>query len=305
MKDGNINILVTGSSGFIGSQFVKKLEGKSASVLAMSRSVIPSVSKNVYAVQCEFNSYQQLRSLMRNIDVVVHLAWQHPQKQVAGKSLKSENIEAIKVLLQAMENVKARRLVFVSTLGAHEKALDPFSQEKYHAEVEIINSDVPEKIILRPDVIWSESRHDHFLKPLQEIMKYPIYPLIDPKTLKYPLNISDFLEILVDSVNKKMTSSFAMERCIGEEALTNREIQKLIAYKMEKRVRLPLGGFLGRFLFDLILKYRVSKGFDSILRLSSGPVGPIKEFDNDFENMSRKSQKLLLSDYLGPVQNHV
>ncbi len=301
MNNRNLNILVTGSSGFIGKHLIKRLRGMPFSVLAMYRTETPEVSKNVFPVQCEFGNYQQLRSVMRDVDVVVHLAWEYLPNEatISQGSVPESNIQSLEILLRAMENVKARRLILVSALGARENASDPFLSKKYQCEVAVINSDIPEKIVLRPDVIWSETKQDHFLRALIEMMKYPVYPLIEPKTTKYPLNINDFLEIIIKAATMEMNHPVMILPCIGNEVLTYREIQKMVAAKMAHKVRFGLGGFLGQLLFEIISKREISRGFESISRLRSTAADGPFDRTRPISNQDSIDQKFYMKDFLG------
>ena len=69
-------ILVTGASGFIGFNLIKKLKNKK--VIAVSRSIENTKHKNCTYLSCDLKSRSKVFKLFKKIkpDIVYHLAWE-------------------------------------------------------------------------------------------------------------------------------------------------------------------------------------------------------------------------------------
>ena len=72
-----MNILLTGSTGFIGKQLFKKLEETAHSIAAISRNQMPT-GNNIKIIAGNINSNEKYQSEITQFDpdAVIHLAWE-------------------------------------------------------------------------------------------------------------------------------------------------------------------------------------------------------------------------------------
>jgi UDP-glucose 4-epimerase len=124
VRGGGLRILVTGGAGFIGSHLVHRLalEGyRSITVLDnLNRGLAANLSGvrgSVRFVEGDIRSQATVAGLMRNIDVVFHLA---AQSNVLGAIVdvgysSSTNIVGTAVVLEAVRASGVRRVVFTSS----------------------------------------------------------------------------------------------------------------------------------------------------------------------------------------------
>jgi len=116
-----MKILITGSTGFVGSNLTKKLTEEGHEVIALGRkqSNIDFLKEiGVKIIYCDLNGYRSLKNKLKQVDVVYHLA------ALKRGSFYSEN-EYYNVNAKSVENLindcpeNLRRFVYCSSAGVH------------------------------------------------------------------------------------------------------------------------------------------------------------------------------------------
>ena len=162
-------ILVTGSSGFIGSALTTALTEAGHSVRAASRRPLGTASPpGVEWVQLpDLEREVNWAPLLENIDIVIHLAAVAHRNHVDGGEYARANRLATASLVQACHGFPIKRLIFMSSIGAQagsaadhvvteSDALWPitaYDRAKLAAEEEIRKSAVA-FTILRPVIVY-------------------------------------------------------------------------------------------------------------------------------------------------------
>jgi uncharacterized protein YbjT (DUF2867 family) len=174
-------VLITGGSGFIGQHLIRKM-AKDRQVIALYHHKLPESMDNVFPVSSDMSTPELLAAPLRGVSTVVHLAWtgglsgslESISEDPVVSSNYSQNLLCLKNLIAAMEKGRCQRIIFVSALGASRTSRSPFLREKYHAEFLILNSKIPEKLIIRSGAVWGDRYgHDRFLNSILKVMKYP------------------------------------------------------------------------------------------------------------------------------------
>ena len=140
-----MNILITGSSGFVGSQLVEKLSKKHQIIhydLLQKQNVLDE---------------KLLSNKMKGVDLVIHLAafisatesWQKPEEYITNNALGT-----LSVVRCAIKS-RVKKIIFFSSAAVKAKPLTPYAVSKISAE-EIIKlySDQIDSIIVRPENIY-------------------------------------------------------------------------------------------------------------------------------------------------------
>jgi len=252
-------VLVTGGAGFIGRQLVSDLAANGQTVVSMYHHKLPEPLANVYPVCSDMGSSDLIAAPLRGVETVVHLAWQGnfvgPSEQVQW-NLDSEklgpNIASLKNLISAMERVGTKRIVFLSPIGASRKAVAPYLQEKYLAEFFILNSKIPEKIIIRSSLVCGGS-NDRFLRSILRVMQFPaVYPVPMAKKTVRPVHVKDLVSLLSKvAVTDDFSGAAAILEMVGKEAYTVDELFKLVSARYVKGTKIPLRGPIGDSLLPL------------------------------------------------------
>ena len=264
-NEGSSAILVTGGSGYVGTELVKSLAYKGETVVSMYRHRLPEPRENVFPVCSDLGSEELLAAPLRGVETVIHLAWERnllgPEQATGnlgyGKSdSKTNNIRLLQNLVAAMEKANTKRIIFVSAFGAAFRSDDLFLQEKYCGELCVLNSKIPEKVIVRPGIIYGgDEKRDRFMNTIRRVMRFPgLYPVPAFKDKLHPLHISVFVKGLISLVRRPLQESNKIIDFIGNEGLKIDEIFKLIAESDNKSGKLGVGSFLGNFLLSLFEK---------------------------------------------------
>ncbi len=269
--------LVTGGSGFIGRHLVKALSAQDSTVVSMYHHRLPEPMANVYPVCSDMSSVELLAAPLRGITAVVHLAW---EGGLTGPSMplnahypapanQTKNLSALNHLIEAMERAGTLKIVFVSALGASRKAKSPFLQEKYLAELAVLNSRVPQKIIIRPGICCGGSgAHDRFIRSIVNMMKFPgVYPVPNADESVSPVLIDDMVETIVNCVNLPQEEASGVIELMGGEAYKIDELFKLVKQRYTKGAKLALRGLVGRSLIP-ILERESTKSRQDLPRIS-------------------------------------
>jgi nucleoside-diphosphate-sugar epimerase len=111
----NLNILVTGASGFLGQYVVNQALKKGHNVKAISRlgnSALWESSEKLEVVSADLLTQESISKNLQGIDVVIHLAISK-----TGNSQLTETVQMTKNLLEAMHLNGIKRLIAVSSFS--------------------------------------------------------------------------------------------------------------------------------------------------------------------------------------------
>ncbi len=256
---GSGAVLVTGGSGFIGKHLVKRLSAEGETIVSMYHHRLPEPMASVYPVCSDMSSAELIAAPLRGVDTVVHLAWGGNFTGPTGEvdwTMKSgkytHNITTVLNLIAAMEKAGTRRIIFVSAMGASRKAQTPFLREKYLAEFFILNSRIPEKIILRSTLVCGGPQSDKFVQSVLGVMQYPaFYPVPDAKKTMSPISVDDLALMLCGLVRQKVEDVAAVVEITGQQTYKVEDVFKMISSQFSRGSKIPLKGFLGDSLLPL------------------------------------------------------
>jgi NADH dehydrogenase len=148
-------ILVTGATGFIGRHVVRTLVEGGARVRGMVRDLRGATA--LEGIECELvrgdvTDPDSLRAAAAGCEAVVHLV-----AVISGRPREFEQVigEGTRNVVAAAQQAGARRIAYVSALGAHgPQAPDvPYYRAKRHAEEAVAGSGL-EHVILRPTFVF-------------------------------------------------------------------------------------------------------------------------------------------------------
>ncbi len=142
-----MKVAVLGASGFIGSKFVELYQNK-FEIAKLSSQLAP------------LNDYDKIKENTKNIDVLVHCAFDHSYKS---------NIVGIKNVLQVCKENNIKKLIYLSTVSVYDPDLDgnlnenskysnlndPYSKEKRKIEKIIDDFDKSfDVFVLQPTIVY-------------------------------------------------------------------------------------------------------------------------------------------------------
>lgn len=254
-----MNVLVAGSSGFIGKSLLKTLLNMNHQIVALYRTTPIPQERNLFPVMVELSNQEHLRSILRSIDVVIYLAWDFTKYfDNAQDSRYSENLKYLQSMVRAMEEVKVRRLILLSSIHANQEASDGHFHEKYHAECLVLNSQIEEKVVIKSDVVW-DHRGDYLINGLRNVMKFPVYPVLNEDFKVYPIHVQDLVDAIIQAMQDECKFSSTIRNFIGVDVYTVNELFNLVKSSIDGNLRLPLKRSLGKYFFQIFQRISKSK----------------------------------------------
>lgn len=278
-----MRIAITGASGFIGSNIVKRLLQDNHQLTLLSHRANPQTSAmpNVKTVAGSTDNDDSLKSAFSGADVIIHLVGIIVETRT--KSFQKTVIEGTQNVIQAAQQVGVSKIVYLSALGTSDKAQTKYHKSKYAAERAIINSGL-EFIIFRPSLVYGAG--DGFVSMLSsQIKKLPFAPVIGSgKYLFQPIYIDD----LCEAVGRCLTNSNCLGKIIdlaGDERLEYLEILDNIKKALGKKrmnfhIPLTVMRFVARFL-EMFLK-PAPVTVDQMTMLEMGNIGDNSFMKNEF-----------------------
>ncbi len=283
--------LVTGGSGYVGKRLISSLSQKQKTVVALYRMHLPALGENIFPVCSDLASEDLLLAPLRGIRSVVHLAWDNnfigPASDFdQNKMPKTDNLSGLKNLLHAMEKAKTKRIVFVSALGAARQSLDPFLREKYWGEFLCLNSNIEERVIVRPAILFGNQ--SKFTESIKKVMKIPgLYPLPRIKEKLRPLNIDDLVAFLSRLATDTLKQPYSIMEICGDHHYPIAEIFKAVSDSMGRGSSFALPSFISPLIYPFLEK---DKGEKKAVKLKH-----MLAIGKSLEECTRKENPLVLA----------
>ena len=232
-------ILVTGGTGALGREVVKRLQKTDNQVRIMSRQDEPSIlPRNTQWAQADLLTGHGLTEALDGIEVIVNCA------SSPGKNTKEIDILGTQEMLYLAKQAGVRHILHISIVGIDRVSI-PYYRHKLSTEQVIEAGDVPFSIIRFTQF---HTLLDQMLASLTSLRWLPILPL--PKHLKYqlidPKEVADYLLPIIFSEPAGRLPDVG-----GPEILTFQEIaQQWLDIQGHNRsiVPIPLFGKLGQSL---------------------------------------------------------
>jgi len=144
-----IMILVTGGTGFIGSELVKRLatEDHPIRLLIRPSTSSPKIPRHV-PVEIAVSSMgdeKGLKAAMKGVDTIIHLAG--VERQGSHADLDGVDVAGTNSILQAVDPNRIKRFIYLSHIGADRSSAYPVMKAKAIAESAIQKSHVPYTIV--------------------------------------------------------------------------------------------------------------------------------------------------------------
>lgn len=226
-----MRVLVTGATGFLGTEVVAQLERTGLQVRALSRKARPSGS--VEWRTCDLASGAGLEEAVSGADAVIHCA----TNSVART--RAVDVEGTRRLLDCARRAGVRHFLYPSIIGV-DLVPYPYYRQKLAAERLVIDSGIPHSILR------STKFHAFLDLLLGGVARLPVVPL--PTDFKdQPIDAGEMAARLVAQVSTGPGGM--LPELAGPEVLDYREIaeQWLRARGLRRRLlHLPLPGAVAR-----------------------------------------------------------
>ncbi len=225
-----MKILLTGSSGFIGTHITKQFSKK--------HTIIPYDKRNGQDILDQ----KKLEQHMKGVDLVIHLAALLNQAESWDKSEAyfTTNVFGTYTVLTAAKNMQVKRVIYLSSAAVYANTLTPYGlSKKLGEELCRMFRDSMDITILRPFNLYGPGQNDAYNYVIHTFVKQlkknePIVIFGDGKQSRDFLFIDDFISLLEKIIVLPPVAG-PIDIGTGKE-ITIRSLAQLLGEILDKKV---------------------------------------------------------------------
>lgn len=253
------NILVTGSTGFIGSRLVKKLTEHGYTITALSRKKIPDTD-NVRYVQADVLKEDELKKALEGIEIAYYLLHSMEGDKKLWKDFAQREKIQSQNFLKAATNAGVKRIIYLG--GLINESLELSQHMKSRKDVgDILASGGIHVTQLRASLIIGAGGGSYaMLRYLVERLPLMVCPKWI-KSLAQPIAVDDVIEYLVGCMEHSETSGKIYD-IGGPEQITYERLMRVYATFLNRNlivIEIPfLTTRLSSYWVDLITPVKAS-----------------------------------------------
>ena len=232
-------ILITGGTGFVGSQIRDHLADRELSLLVRDPSSAAHV-RTAKVVRGDVTDPASLATAMSGVETVIHLV--AIIEESGGRNFDVIIRQGTENIVQAARAAGVRRFIHMSALGAQNNPAYPYLHAKWGAEQAVRDSGM-DWTIFRPSVIFGPG--DGFINVLANLVrKAPVIPVVGSGASNFhPVAVADVADAYKRALDDPATISQTYE-IGGGEIYTYEQMLDLIAAHLNTRkpkVHMPVG----------------------------------------------------------------
>jgi UDP-glucose 4-epimerase len=255
-----MNIVITGATGFIGSQLCATLSDTHHSVTMVSRSAQTDTTKNARIFSnIDLQKQVDYDTILKDCDVVIHLAGRvHILNDPANDSefaYISANTTATLNLARAAVACGVKRFIFLSSVKVNGESTalnEPFTPEsvphpqdaygrsKLNAEIGLLHiaqSSALEVVIIRPPLVYGPGVRANFLELMKLVHKQIPLPLGSVNNKRCLVGIDNLVSLLVTCLDHPAAPNQVF--FVSDNAdLSTPDLIRLISQAQGRRARL-------------------------------------------------------------------
>lgn len=265
-----MNVLLTGATGFIGSEVLNACINKGWQVSALGRNKVSQSSK------CKFHKAALGKDAIpseafTDIDVVVHCAAKSSfSKSDDGSALKAVNVDGTIALARAAAEHGVKRFIFLSSIKVNGEETesgipfrfddppqpeDPYGQSKLDAEIELkalSSSSNMELVIIRPPLVYGAGVGGNFAGLLNLVQKRIVIPLGGIKNKRSLVSLDNLVDLIVACMKHPNAAGQVFLVSDNEDTSTSQMLELMKETQKGKCILFPVPEFLIRFLFRVM-----------------------------------------------------
>ncbi len=238
-------ILVTGATGFVGAEILRRASARGWRVRGLSRR--PEHAEDlgrlphVELFRADVADRDDLDEALEGVKAVIHLVGIIVATR--EQSFERAHVVGTKTVLEATVGAGVQRYVHMSALGVETgRGLSEYYRTKWVAEEAVRATDV-EATVLRPSIIFGPG--DDFVNQLAKAVRLsPVVPLPGGGTTRFqPVWVGDVAECFLQAARMDSTPQPVYD-VVGPEIVSLREIVNVLANAMGRRrktVAVPIG----------------------------------------------------------------
>ncbi len=243
-----MNILLTGSTGFIGRHVLTKLIQLNHKVTACVRNPKQQQARfpQVSFVKIDFmqaTTVEDWLPLLSDIDVVINTVG--IISETRSQTFAALHTDAPSALFSSAETAGVKRVIQISALGADDQATSEYHLSKLAAD-DVLASLSLDWMILKPSLVYGSGAKSMGL--FRGMAALPIIPLIEGGTQKIqPIHVMDLVDTIIacldDTLDKDCPSQLILD-VVGPEEMSMKELllkqRQWLGLKTTKTLSTPL-----------------------------------------------------------------
>lgn len=229
-------ILVTGGTGFVGSQLVSQLIREGHRVRCLSRNPREAIHLRTWGAELtkgDINDPASIEVALRGMSHVIHLVGIIQER--GKQTFERVHVQGVQNVLDACRQAKSpiKRIVHMSALGTSEEAKSRYHQTKWQAE-ELVRQSGLRYTILRPSLIFG--KQGEFFQLLKRLATLPVFtPVVGTgETTFQPISVKDVAKCFIKALDNPDAENKTLELG-GPEQYTFNELLDLVASYFHKR----------------------------------------------------------------------
>ena len=269
-----MNILITGSNGFLGQYLCQHLAEQSYSILAQTRK--PQKFTHSAVTNINFDLNDDLDNIdLSHVDVIIHCAGRaHIMNEIAESPLKAyrhTNVQGTLNLAKKAAESGVKRFIYLSSIKVNGeettinpftpndefKTNDPYGLSKYEAEqalLELSKNTGLEIVIIRPVLIYGPNVKANFKSMVNLAIKkipLPIGCLDNKRSMVSVYNLVDLIHVCMTHPKAKNEVFLASDQ---DDISVKQLFEKLAYHQNNNLIILPVPKSLIAFLASLVGK---------------------------------------------------
>ena len=210
----DIQVVVTGASGFVAKNVRQYLSNNNIKLISISRNDFKKFKNEIKIITKNYDE-KIISSKLKNSDALIHLVG--IGKQTVDNDYDLINTELTKKIINLCKKSKINKIIYTSGLGVSPNTSLGYFISKYKAEKLIMNSNL-DYTIFRPSYIIGKD--DHFTKYLKKQIKTGQIQI--PGSGNYsiqPISIDDVVKIIFNAITQNNFSKMILD-LVGSESFT-------------------------------------------------------------------------------------
>lgn len=253
------NILVTGSTGFIGSRLVNRLTNHGYTITALSRKKIPD-TENVKYVQADVLKEEELTRSLEGIDTAYYLLHSMEGDKKHWKNFAQREKLQAQNFLKAATSAGVKRIIYLGGLINESLELSQHMQSRKDVGDILASGSIPVTQLRASLIIGAGGGSYAMLRYLVERLPLMVCPKW-VKSLAQPIAVDDVIEYLVGCMEHSETTGKIYD-IGGPEQLTYEKLMRVYAAHLNRNlivIEIPfLTTRLSSYWIDLVTPVKAS-----------------------------------------------
>jgi uncharacterized protein YbjT (DUF2867 family) len=253
------SILVSGSTGFIGTKLIQKLTEKGYTITGMSRQTLENM-KQIKYVKADVFNLEQLQNAMDGVQVAFYLLHSMEGDSKHWKEFASREKIQAKNFLKAATHAGVKRIIYLGGLVNDSLELSPHMKSRKEVGEILASGKIPVTELRASLIIGSQGGSYAMLRYLVERLRIMVCPSW-VKSLAQPIAVDDVVDYLIGCLETPQTTGKTFD-IGGPEKLTYQEMMRQYSAYLNKNlfvIEIPfLTTRLSSYWVDLITPVKAS-----------------------------------------------